>query len=166
MRELEYPTYPSSTGPRLRWSEIIAGTSVTLALLVALNFLGVGLGFLPADVDIVPAAAKTWWPMASGAVAFFAGGWFASRLSDSGGRADGVIYGLVCWAASVLGGLVLPAETVGGVLSVASGVLVFATMVLEGVAAAVGGLVGARLYVPVPVSEYHRTRRHPAALSR
>lgn len=165
MRELEYPMYPSAAGPRLRWSEIAAGAAVTLSLLAAFNFLGVGLGFVPTGAEILPVAPKAWWPVLVGALSFFTGAWFASRLSDSGGRSDGVIYGVVSWAAATLGMLVLPIDIFGGLLDApASGVLVFASMIAHCLAAAAGGLAGARFYVPVPVAEYHRTRRHPAGV--
>ncbi|MBI4347206.1 MAG: hypothetical protein HY553_10150 [Elusimicrobia bacterium] len=164
MRELEYPSYPTSTGPRLRWSEIFAGSAVTLALLAAFNALGIGLGLQPSDVDFA-IAPKAWWAPACGVVAFFVGGWCASRLSDSGGRSDGVLYGVICWAAATVLSVLWPFDALGGLQDLGlSGIVVCAMILLEAAAAGLGGILGARLYLPVPVSEYHRTRRHPAAL--
>lgn len=168
MKELEFPTYPSATGPRLRWSAVLAGAAVALAVTASLNILGVGLGLLPAAASAAAAPAgaasagpgSSWWTPASGVAAYWLGGWFTGRLSTSGHRSDGVIYGLVTWAASALAAVYVPAFALGGVLSIAaSGVFVFATIALEAAAAALGGLVGARLYLPVPITEYRRTHR-------
>ncbi|MBI3296855.1 MAG: hypothetical protein HYZ75_01735 [Elusimicrobia bacterium] len=165
MRAMEYPSYMSVTGPRLRWPSIFAGVAMTTAILGACNVLGVGLGYLPAGVDaaLAPGTAGARWTLASGVPAFYVGGWFASRLSDSGRRSDGVIFGLVCWAASALVALYFPASTLGGAFALAfSGPLVFSVLALEAAAAALGGVNGARLYLPVPVSEYRRTHREIA----
>lgn len=169
MRELDFPIYPTAAGPRLRWSPIFAGAAVTLAATAGLNILGVGLGLLPAAASPISAPvdvrAGAWWTLASGVAAFWAGGWFASRLSDSGRRSDGVLYGLVAWATSTIGALYVPAFALGGVLSIAAtGVFVFATIALEAAAAALGGLAGARLYLPVPITEYRRS--HPELAGR
>lgn len=171
MRELEYPVYPSSTGPRLHWADIFAGVVVTLAVFATLNALGMGLGWLAAssafEPTLEPAGAKPWWPAAAGVLAFGLGGWLASRLSDSGGRSDGVLYGLVCWASAGLAVIIVPAGAFGGTLDVpGTGLLVAATLTLQALAAALGGLAGARLYVPVPVESYRRARRHPAGVGR
>jgi hypothetical protein len=169
MRELEFPIYPVAAGPRLRWSAVAAGSAVTLAMTAGLNILGVGLNLLPAAASPVAAPvdirAGAWWTLASGVAAFWAGGWFASRLSDCGRRGDGVLYGLVAWAASTLAAFYVPAFALGGVLSIAAtGLFVAATIALEAAAAALGGLAGARLYLPVPISEYRRA--HPELAKR
>lgn len=110
----------------------------------------------------VPAAGPfgSWWMLASTVAAHWLGAWFASRLSDSGRRSDGVIYGVVTWAAATLASIYVPAVALGGVLSIAAtGVFVFATIALQAAAAALGGLAGARLYLPVPISDYRRPHR-------
>jgi hypothetical protein len=164
MRELDFPIYPVAAGPRLRWSSILAGAAVTLAVTTALNVLGVGLGLLPAAASPlsppIDVRAGAWWTLSSGVIAFGLGAWVASRLSDSGRRGDGVLYGLVCWSASTLASVYVPAFALGGVLSIAaSGVFVFVTIALEAASAALGGLAGARLFLPVPITEYRRA--HP-----
>ncbi|HEX4048630.1 MAG TPA: hypothetical protein VH309_12375 [Elusimicrobiota bacterium] len=167
---MEFPAYPSAVGPRLRWSAVFAGVVVTLALLAALNILGVGLNFLAAAgaevaAGAVPGAtAGNWWTLLSGIAAFYAGAWFAARLSDSGRRADGVIFGLVAWATAALVSIFLPAAALGGVMTIgASGLFVFAAIALQAGASALGGLTGARLYLPVPVTEYRKSHHREVA---
>lgn len=168
MKELEYPTYPLGEGPRLRWSAILAGSAIALAVIVSFNVLGVALGFFP---GAAPAAAPavglgfsaSWWTMGSGVAAHAAGAWFASRLSDCGGRGDGVLYGLVTWAFSTLAAVYVPAFALGGGIGLAGpGAIAFGTIALQAVAAALGGMAGARLYLPVPITEFRRAHREGA----
>lgn len=164
MRELEFPIYPVAAGPRLRWGAVIAGAAMAMAVTVALNVLGVGLRIFPgAGPAAAPAAAiglsASWWSLGAGIAAYAAGGWFASRLSDCGRRADGVLYGLVTWAAATLASVYAPAFALGGGAGVtASGIFAFATLALQAGAAALGGAAGGRLYLPVPIAEYRRHR--------
>ena len=48
MREMEYPAYPAASGPRVRWSSVLAGSVMTVAVLACLDILGLGLGYAPA----------------------------------------------------------------------------------------------------------------------
>lgn len=180
MRELDYPTYAmsSAAGPRLRWSSIFAGCVMWLATMACLGLLGAGIGFMAApnggagadatSLGIIGAA----YLAACGIVSAFVGSWVASRLTDSGRAADGVIYGLVCWATTTLVSVLLIGGAAGGLfaseaLTRASafstagimGLYGFGLMVVEAIAAALGGRAGARLYVPVPVSEFRRHGR-------
>jgi hypothetical protein len=170
MKELEFPIYPAAAGPRLRWAAIFAGATIALAVIVSLNMLGVGLGVFPAAASAAaaPAAAlgpaASWWTLGAGVGASGLGGWFSSRLSDCGRRADGVLYGLVTWGASTLASVYVPAFALGGGQWIAgSGTFVFSTVALQALAAAIGGVAGARLYLPVPITEYRRGHRERAA---
>lgn len=145
MRELEFPAYPPVTGPRLRWSAIFAGAAVALAVLASLHTLG--------------ALGSSWAAIASGVAAYGAGGWFASRLSDSGRHADGVLYGLVAWAVVTLVMFYSPAFAARVMPPMAAyGTPVFLVVLCEAAAAAFGGAAGARLYLPVPIAEYRERR--------
>lgn len=165
MRELEFPIYPLAVGPRLRWAAVAAGAAIALAVTVTLTVLGVGLKLFPGSTSAAAPAtgiglAASWWSLGAGVAAYLAGGWFASRLSDCGRRADGVLYGLVTWAAGTLASVYLPAFALGAGTSIsAAGTFAFATLALEAAAAALGGLAGARLYLPVPIAEYRREHR-------
>lgn len=172
MREMEYPAYPAASGPRVRWSSVLAGSAITIAVLASLDILGLGLGYEPAAAaGAVPSSvtsgavpAGAWWTLGSSLLAFFFGGWVASRLSDSGRRSDGVLFALVSWAVSALTALYFPAASLGGAMTIAaSGVFMFLTLVAQAWAAGFGGFAGARLYLPVPAAEYRRHRREAAA---
>jgi hypothetical protein len=167
MREMEYPSYPALSGPRLYWSAVLGGTVIDLALMMVSRALGVSLGIVAAPT----ATASTALPIgqgiggplflwACGFAAFFCGGWVASRLSTSGRPSDGVIYGLVSWAAALVAVPFLYSALVGGLFGpVAFGKVGLGMMLTTGVAAALGGSFGARLYRPVPIEEYRTTRR-------
>lgn len=246
MREIEYPSYSSIAGPRLHWSSIFAGTVMCMAVMATLMILGAGIGFLAA-----PAADSgrglaaglgiggAGYMLVSGLVSFYTGGWFASRLSDCGRPADGVLYGLVSWGVATLVGAFMFTTAVTGVLSAAGGAVAktasgtaqgvgaaasaragdgsiedrirsagdelrrqarrtrqdvgggnvdrgdiaekaetasqaagavgiagFVTLLLEGLAAALGGRAGARLYLPVPVGEFRGRRERETATVR
>lgn len=250
MKELDYPTYPSTTGPRLEWSAVFAGTAISLAVLAGLMVLGVSIGFLaaPGAGDAQGLArglgiGGSAYILASGIASFYLGGWFASRLSNAGRPADGVLYGLVSWSATTLvaaflftsaltglmgsamgvvgqaaqgvgqgagggiaqgggdigerlgsvgrqirdqvqsvtgeggggqaqqagaeqggagGGVPQEAETASQAAG-AFGLFGFLLMLCEAIAAAIGGRVGARLYRPVPINQYHPRRSHHRA---
>ena len=168
MREMEYPAYPSVAGPRLRWSSILAGSAMTVAVLASLNVLGIGLGYsppaaagaIPSTVTAGAVGGGAWWTLGAGLVAFYLGGWFSSRLSDSGRRCDGAIYGLVSWAVAALAPVFWPSAAFGGALTAAApGVFVFMTLAAHAAAAGFGGVAGARLYLPVPVGDYRKRHR-------
>ena len=169
MREMDYPLYPSLSGPRLYWSAILGGAVINLALMMTARALGVSLGIVAAPT----AAASTALPIGQGPVgplflwacgfaAFFFGGWVASRLSTSGRPSDGVIHGLVAWATALVSVPFLYSALVGGLFgAVAFGKVGLGMMITTGVAAAFGGRFGARLYRPVPIEEYKTVRREP-----
>jgi hypothetical protein len=172
MRELDYPSYRSAVGPRLRWSPIAAGAVVSIAVMACLTLLGIGLGFVsledgarwsPRSGLLVHAAAL--WPLVAGCAAFFSGGWIAARLSDCGRRADGAIFGLITWAVGAIAGFVVVGAIVGagagygGAALGSAGVLGFCLMAFEALSAAVGGVFGARLFLPKPVARYRREHR-------
>lgn len=236
MRELEYPSYASAPGPRLHWSAIIAGTVVTLTVMLCLSLLGIGIGFLAAPTaDSAKGLAMgmgiggSLYMLIAGAVSFYIGGWFASRLSECGRPSDGAMFGLVTWGtatiatalvftaalSSMFGSLATAAGTAASGAAQGAGIAaqgrsdrvienclgtagrelrnqtagvdredvvqtaetaskaaggfgLFAalTLLLQGVAAALGGRMGARLYLPVPVNQYRELRRETVTAGR
>lgn len=165
MRELDYPEYPAPAGPRLRWSSILAGAVLGLAVLGCLTGLGLGAGFLTPNHGAGPAlpgagASGMIWPWLCGAVSYFGAGWTASRLSDSGRWSDGALYGLIAWSACAVGAAALMATILPGAFTTGtSGLFAARTGVVEAAAAIGGGALGARLYVPVPIQRFRRHGR-------
>jgi hypothetical protein len=123
---------------RLSWGAVIAGVVLVLATHLLLSLLGVGVGFTtidPAQQGGTPQAstlgigAGVWWTI-SYMIALMLGGYVAARLSGVLVRGNGVLHGLVTWAAALLLSAWLLTSTLGSVLgttfnaigSVASGV--------------------------------------------
>jgi hypothetical protein len=164
---MDYPSYPALSGPRVYWSAIFAGSVVSLALMMLFRAFGVSIGASTApsagDATALPGGHGLGMPLflwVCGAAAFYAGGWIASRLSSSGRPSDGVIFGVVSWAASLVAVPFLYYGLVGGHFgAIAFGRIGFGMMLVTGIAAAFGGSAGARLYRPVPIEDYRTTKR-------
>ena len=106
---------PGNPFARISWGGIIAGLALVIALQMLLTLLGVGIGLStvrPATGEAPDAAAISlggglWW-VVSNWIALLAGGYVAARLAGSHHTEDGLLHGLVTWAAAlVLGGLIL-----------------------------------------------------------
>ena len=63
-----------------------------------------------------------WW-LASTAIAVFVGAWVAGRLAGMPTKTDGMLHGIVTWAAATLLGLYLLTSTVGSIIGGTFGVL-------------------------------------------
>lgn len=106
---------PGNPFSRISWGGIIAGLALVIALQMLLTLLGVGIGLStirPATGEVPDASAiglggGLWWVVTNW-VALIAGGYVAARLAGSHHTEDGLLHGLVTWAAAlVLGGLIL-----------------------------------------------------------
>ena len=134
---------------RISWGGIIAGLALVIALQMLLTLLGLGIGLStvrPATGEAPDAAAISlggglWWVVTNW-IALIAGGYVAARLAGSHHTEDGLLHGLVTWAAAlVLGGLVLAGavsqavntmgHAVGGIAS-GAGSLAGGAMAAEG----------------------------------
>lgn len=106
---------PGNPFSRISWGGIIAGLALVIALQMLLTLLGVGIGLStvrPAtgeapDAAIISLGGGLWWVVTNW-IALVAGGYVAARLAGSDHTEDGLLHGLVTWAAAlVLGGLIL-----------------------------------------------------------
>lgn len=121
MKELEYPSYASASGPRFRWSAVIAGTVTSLVLMACLSVLGIGVGFLAAPaadsakgLAVGMGLGGSAFLLIAGLVSFYLGGWVTSRLSDSSRAGDGAVYGFVTWGTATLVGMFVIGTAIGG----------------------------------------------------
>lgn len=131
---------PGNAFSRISWGGIIAGLALVIALQMLLTLLGVGIGLStvrPATGEAPDTAAMglgggLWWVVTNW-IALVAGGYVAARLANSHHTEDGLLHGLVTWAAAlVIGGLLLAGavshavtamgQAVGGVASGAGAV--------------------------------------------
>jgi len=100
-----------ASGPRKRisWGAVIAGVVLALAIHMILSMLGLGIGLTtvePAtggtpDATSLGIGAAVWWVVSS-LIAAVAAGYVAARLAGVYNRRDGVLHGLVAWAAMIL----------------------------------------------------------------
>lgn len=170
MNELIDQTHATA---RISWGAVFAGTLIALTILAALSLLGTGLGLMriagPESPLGVVTVTALWW-LATASFAFYAGGWFAGRLNPVGRISDSVLHGLLAWSAASLILLFLVGTGLGQVLigatsafgravegaraeaamrdatraSQAAGLFGFLAMLLEAVAAGLGGRFGSR----------------------
>ncbi len=176
LKEIEYPSYPAATASRLSWLAIFVGAATSVALVGCLGLLGLSVRALHVPNDGILRGVSTgagFWLIVTGAIAFYVGGWVASRMAGSGRLSESVIHGFASRAGATVGLLVLfPA--IGAVFSPTAislapaaaptfGWVGFWMTTIESVAACMGARYGARLLMPVPVSEYHKTKRQEPA---
>jgi hypothetical protein len=88
----------------VRWSAVLAGMAVGIAVHLALNLGGVALGLAlneRGDAYAIPLAAGAWntLSMLAGALV---GGYVAARASALRRIADGMLHGTVAWGATTL----------------------------------------------------------------
>jgi hypothetical protein len=131
------PAYPyPATAPaavrRISWGAIIAGIAVVLVLQLLLMLLGLAIGTATIDPAAggsgIPEASTLgmsggiWW-VVSTSISIFAGAWVAGRLAGMPTRTDGMLHGIVTWAAATLLAFYLLTSTIGTVVGGAFGAL-------------------------------------------
>ncbi|TMJ73356.1 MAG: hypothetical protein E6G91_09010 [Alphaproteobacteria bacterium] len=116
-------------GWRLSWGAVFAGMIVALVTHILLNLLGIGIGAASTDtartpdgdtVQTVGILAGLWWAIA-GIISAAVGGWFAGRTMGSSDRDDGLVHGLLSWAATTLVIAFVLSSVFGGALAGALG---------------------------------------------
>ena len=126
--------YLRATAPaavrRISWGAIIAGVVVILVVQLLMMLLGLAIGAStidPVSGDTPQASSfgisgAIWWLIAT-AVSVFAGAWVAGRLAGMPARTDGMLHGIVTWAAATLIAVYLLTSTIGGLIGGAFGAL-------------------------------------------
>jgi len=114
-------------GWRLSWGAVFAGLIVALVAQILLNLLGIAVGAATTEpradnqtVQTVGILAGLWWAI-SGIIAAAIGGWFAGRTLGATDRDDGLIHGLLSWAATTLVVAFVLTSVMGGALAGALG---------------------------------------------
>ena len=115
---------------RISWGAVLAGVVVVLVVQMALMLLGLAIG--TATID--PVAGNTpqastlgiggaaWW-LGATAVSVFLGAWVAGRLAGQPSPTDGLLHGVVTWAAATLVAIYLLSTAIGGLVGGAFGAL-------------------------------------------
>jgi hypothetical protein len=103
--------------PIMRWSAVFAGATVSIALWVLFQVLGMGIGLAAIHIDDAGSLrdvgiGTTIWTLVAPLVAMFIGGAIAGRLSGSGSRGVGAMHGLVMWGLTSLLGILATVATV------------------------------------------------------
>jgi hypothetical protein len=113
---------------RISWAAIFAGAALTVALTVALNLLGAGVGMSmlrPFDPAATPSGGTfgiggaLWW-VVSNWIAVLAGAYLAGRVSNRVEDADGALHGVTVWAISLIAVAWVLASSVGSAVGGAS----------------------------------------------
>lgn len=108
---------------RISWGAVLAGTLTTIALMMLLNLLGLGIGLTTIDplTENDPFAGlgvgtAIWWIL-SNTAALFTGGLVAGRMSGYTSNIDGALHGFLAWALYFLIGIFMLTSAVGGALN-------------------------------------------------
>src|SRR6476619_4773926 len=115
---------------RISWGAIAAGIVVVLVVQLMLMLLGLAIGTATIDPATTGSPEATtlgigggiWWLLAT-AISVFAGAWVAGRLAGMPTSTDGMLHGIVTWAAATLLGIYLLTTTIGGLVGGAFGAL-------------------------------------------
>ncbi|MGH2615290.1 MAG: hypothetical protein ACRDJC_08630 [Thermomicrobiales bacterium] len=113
---------------RIRWGPIIAGVVTAFAVLLFLTVVGIALGLSALGGD--PNATPQGWGTAAGIwggltllIAFFVGGWLASRAAAPPLEHNGVLNGFITGAATLLLILWLATTAITGALGFFAGTI-------------------------------------------
>lgn len=105
----------------VRWGAVIAGALVAIAVWMALQMLGLGVGLASIDTDEGGSLRGVGigtgvWSVIAPLIALFIGGWAAARAGGVFDRTVGAIHGGTVWALTTILGLVMMTWTIGAVV--------------------------------------------------
>lgn len=112
----------SIQGMRVSWGGVWAGVLVALGVLLVLSTLGLAIGFSADAREVDPQKIGTGavlWSRISLLIALFLAGAAATRMSMVWDRPTALAQGALVWVSSVIVGLLLSANGIGLMLSVA-----------------------------------------------
>lgn len=130
LKEIEYPSFANYGGvQRVSWGAIFAGAITSLAVMLALVSLGMGIGFIAAPaVDAAGGAmglgiGSGIGLLLCGIVAYYVGGWVAGRLTGIARISESVLHGFVSWSTATVMSAFLFASAALGAFGAASNVV-------------------------------------------
>ncbi len=119
---LEETTEPRGRRPIISWGAIFAGLVLTVSITWLMLLLGTAIGVSIGDINDVNVISEGFgiaailWMLVTGIVAYFLGGLAAGRLSGQPESTDGILHGLIVWAAATVVMIWLTAWGVSGLI--------------------------------------------------
>ncbi|QLE00132.1 hypothetical protein HX109_00615 [Galbibacter sp. BG1] len=93
---------------KISWAAILGGCLASIAIIILLNLLGIGIGLSTLDFSAqhspfytLGIGAIIWWAI-SHLLVLFVGGFLAARMSGFHSNIDGAMHGFLAWALYVL----------------------------------------------------------------
>lgn len=112
---------------KISWPAVFAGLVVAVAVHIALNVLGLGIGLGAIDpmatgpMEGLGIGTLIWYVI-SMLISLFAGGWVASRLSGIPTTDSSILHGILTWGLFTIVSLFIVTTTIGAVVSGIAGV--------------------------------------------
>jgi MFS family permease len=120
MRPIARETIVDRRQPSLRWTAVIAGATVGVALWVLLQVIGMGAGLATVNLDDSGSLRSvgigtTVWTILAPLIALFIGGLVAGRIADTFDYKVGAMHGFVAWSIASLAGVLAVAWLVSAI---------------------------------------------------
>lgn len=123
-------------GDRVRWGPILAGLFAAMATLAVLGVLGVAVGLSAVDANDRAGnygIGAGIWGGVSTLIAFFIGGYLASRSSGGRGSTHGVLNGTMVWVVAIPLMVYMLAGGIGSLFGAAGNVAATGTQAISSV---------------------------------
>ena len=159
-----------SKGKGFCWSSVFAGTFVSLAIEVTFAMLAWAI-FGPARGASLNASSGIWMIILT-IIALYFGAKTTAHFSGETRRLNGMYYGLVTFGLAIFASILIATMAVGSTASNSARILLdgvaadaawlFVSLILGGIAAAIGGALGT-MKTAVSTTTEERATLHPAA---
>ena len=156
-----------SKGASFSWSSVFAGTFVFLAIEVTFGMLAWAI-FAPAHEAASFSAGSGIWMIILSIIALYLGAKTAAHFSGEARRLNGMYYGLVTFGLSIFSSILIATMTLGNTANSARTLVdglagnaawLFVTLMLGGIAAAIGGAVSTPQATALSATEERATLR-------
>jgi hypothetical protein len=118
MRPITRELVTDRRAPTLRWTAVFAGATVSVALWLLLQMLGMGVGMAAIDLDDAGSLRSvgigtTVWTLIAPLIALFVGGYVAGELAATREQRIGATTGFITWAVAAIVGTIVTASVIG-----------------------------------------------------